>query len=415
MRSTPALNDLDLTDYSLYRNGFPHGTFARLRSEAPVWRHPENDALREAGVGSFWVLSRHEDLRLVHRDPETFSSFDGAAIRTTAEDRKGKMLISMDGQDHGRLRRLISRGFTPRMIDALEEHLRWRTETILDAVVPGTEIDFVRDVAELLPLHVIADIIGIPEGERDEVFNATKTILRAFDPEGGVGLDQRLRKERELFDYATAFNRRKRALPADDVWSILVTAQLVEGDGRSTQLSDHELDLFFLLLAAAGSETTRNAISLGLFTLVEHPDELARLRANPELLDVAVEEILRWTSPNSYFRKTTTREVEIRGVRIPAGETVTIWHPSANRDEAAFDDPFTFDVGRSPNNHVTFGGGGPHFCIGAALARRELRVIFQRLLDRYAKWEVVGDPVWAVPGPLVTVVCSLDSLCVRLS
>ena len=415
MHPTPTLSELDLTDYSLYRNGFPHSAFARLRSEAPVWRHPESDVLREAGVGTFWVLSRHEDLRLVNRDPETFSSFDGAAIRTTAEDRKGKMLVSMDGQNHGRLRRLISRGFTPRMIDALEAHLRWRTETILDAVVPGGEIDFVGDVAELLPLHVIADIIGIPEGERNEVFTATNTILRAFDPEGGVGLDQRLRKERELFDYAYGIQSSKAGATCRRRVVDSGRRTIIDSDGRSTQLSDHELDLFFLLLAAAGSETTRNAISFGLFTLVEHPDELARLRGNPELLDLAVEEILRWTSPNSYFRKTTTREVELRGVKIPAGETVTIWHPSANRDEAAFDDPFTFDVGRSPNDHVAFGGGGPHFCIGAALARRELRVIFRSLLDRYERWEVVGDPVWAVPGPLVTVVCSLDSLRVRLT
>lgn len=415
MSSAVTLTELELTDYGLYKHGFPHEVFSMLRKEAPVWRHPENQVLRESGVRPFWVLSRHEDLRRVNRDPETFSSFDGAAIRDSSVDRKGKMLVTMDGEPHGRLRRLITRGFTPRMIDALEEHLQWRTERILDAVVPGDEIDFVRDVAELLPLHVIADVIGIPEDERAQVFAATNTILRAFDPEGGVGLEQRLRTERQLFEYATAFNRTKRQQPGDDVWSILANAEIAGDDGQVTQLSDHELDLFFLLLAAAGSETTRNAISLGLLTLIDHPEQLVRLREHPELLETAVEEILRWTSPNSYFRKTTTRDVEIRGVTIPAGDTITIWHPSANRDEDVFADPFAFDVARSPNDHVAFGGGGPHFCIGAALARRELRVIFRALLDRFPRWELAGEPAWSVPGPLVTVVCSLDALPVRLA
>jgi cytochrome P450 len=415
VNATATLDDLDLTDYTLYKGGFPHDAFSLLRREAPVWRHPENDLLRDAGVRPFWVLSRYDELRRVNRDTETFSSIDGAAIRNTADDRKGKMLITMDGKPHGRLRRLVTGGFTPRMIDGLEKHLRRRTEQMLDAIVPGTEFDFVRDVAEFLPLHVIADIIGIPESERSDVFSATNTILRAFDPEGGVGLQQRLRTERELFSYASTFNRNKRELPADDIWSVLVSSEIVDDEGRLTRLDDHELDLFFLLLAAAGSETTRNAISFGLHSLVEFPDQLERLRGDPELLDTAVEEILRWASPNSYFRKTTTRDVVLDGITIPAGDAVTIWHPSANRDKKIFNDPFVFDVGRSPNPHVAFGGGGPHFCIGAALARRELRVIFRALLDRFAQWEVVGVPQWAVPGPLVTVVCSIDSLRVRFS
>jgi cholest-4-en-3-one 26-monooxygenase len=408
------LADIDLTDYALYRRGFPHPVFTHLRRHAPVWKHPDTDVLRAAGVPPFWVLSRHGDLRDVNRDTTTFTAFDGAQIRDTSDDRKGKMLISMDGKPHSRLRRLVSRGFTPRMLDSLEGHLQWRTNQILDSIDAGAEIDFVRDVAELLPLHVIADIIGIPEAERPDVFEGTNTILRAFDPEGGVGLDKRLETERRLFAYATAFNDAKRRTPGDDIWSALVQAEVVDDDGTPTRLSNHELDLFFFLLAAAGSETTRNAISHGMLALIENPTELARLRSNPDLMDSAVNEILRWSSPVSYFRRTATRDVELRGQQIRAGDRVTFWHPSANRDDDVFDDPFTFDLSRSPNDQVAFGGGGPHHCLGAALARREIRIMLEGLVGRFDTWVVTGEPTWAVPGPLVTVVCSLDRLPIRL-
>ncbi len=201
----------------------------------------------------------------------------------------------------------------------------------------------------------------------------------------------------------------------NDIWSVLVQAEVVDDDGTPTRLTDHELDLFFFLLAAAGSETTRNAISYGMLTLIEHPAQLARLRADPALMDTAVDEILRWSSPVSYFRRTATTDVALGGETIRAGDLVTFWHPSANRDEHAFVDPSTFDVGRRPNDHVTFGGGGPHFCLGATLARREIRVMFEALLARFGSWSVTADPTWAVPGPLVTVVCSLDSLPARFA
>ena len=410
------LGAIDLTDYARYRAGFPHEVFTFLRREAPVWKHPDTAVLRDGGAGRFWVLSRHDDLRAVNRDSETFTAFDGAQVRDTDESRKGKMLITMDGTPHTRLRRLVSRGFTPKLIATLDAHLAWRTERILDAVVAaGGEVDFVADVAELLPLHVIADIIGIPEGDRTMVFDSTNTILRAFDPEGGVGLEERLATEQRLFGYASAHNGEKRAHPTDDIWSVLVHAEVVDDDGTPTRLSDHEIDLFFFLLAAAGSETTRNAISGGLLALAEHPEQLERLRADPGLIDTAVEEILRWSSPVSYFRRTATRDVELHGETIREGDVVTFWHPSANRDEDVFPDAFAFDVGRSPNDHVAFGGGGPHFCLGAALARREIRTMFEALLRRFDRWEVTGTPTWAVPGVLVTVVCSIDRLPVRLT
>ena len=409
------LSDIDLTDYDLYRQGFPHDVFTRLRRSAPVWKHPDTDVLRREGISPFWVLSRHADLREVNRDTTTFTAFDGAQIRDTSDDRKGKMLITMDGKPHARLRRLVSHGFTPRMLDSLEGHLQWRTKQILDAIEPDAEIDFVRHVAELLPLHVIADIIGIPEAERPDVFDGTNAILRAFDPQGGIGLEKRLETERRLFAYATAFNDAKRRAPGDDIWSVLVQAEVVDDDGTPTRLSSHELDLFFFLLAAAGSETTRNALSHGVLALTENPELLARLRSDPGLIDTAVNEILRWTSPVSYFRRTATRDVVIGGQQIRSGDTVTFWHPSANRDEDVFERPFEFDLGRTPNDQVAFGGGGPHHCLGATLARREIRIMLEALLERFDSWAVSGEPTWAVPGPLVTVVCSLDGLPMQLS
>ncbi len=409
------LDSIDLTDYALYADGFPHHVFTYLRREHPVWKHPDSPVLQEAGARPFWVISRHADLRAVNRDADTFTTYDGAQIRDSADNRKGKMLITMDGPPHTRLRRLVARGFTPRMLDTLEAHLRWRTDRILDAVVAqGGEVDFVRDVAELLPLHVIADIIGIPEDERPPVFDGTNAILRAFDPNGGVGLQERLAVERRLFEYARNFNEAKRLNPVDDIWSVLVQAEFVDDDGTQTRLSEHELDLFFFLLAAAGSETTRNAISHGFLGLVQHPEQLERMRSDPALIDTAVDEILRWSSPVSYFRRTATRDVELHGQLIEEGDVVTFWHASANRDEDVFDDPFTFDAGRTSNDQVAFGGGGPHFCLGAALAKREIRVMFEALLARFDQWQVVGDLGWSVPGALVTVVCSLDHLPVQL-
>ena len=326
------------------------------------------------------------------------------------------MLISMDGPPHTRLRRLVSRGFTPKMLDTLESQLRWRTDRILDAVVAtGGEVDFVSDVAELLPLHVIADIIGIPEAERPPVFEGTNAILRAFDPESGIGLEERLAVEQRLFAYASGFNERKRQNPVDDIWSALVQAEVVDDDGTPTRLTEHELDLFFFLLAAAGSETTRNAISDGLLALVEHPAQLARLRDDPELMVTAVEEILRWSSPVSYFRRTATRDVEIGGEAIGEGDVVTFWHPSANRDE--------YGVRRSVHLRR-----GPHAQRPCLVRRRRTALLSRRRARRGARssscsrvssiastdWEVAGEPGWSAPGALVTVVSSLDHLPVRL-
>ena len=218
-----------------------------------------------------------------------------------------------------------------------------------------------------------------------------------------------------MFEYAQELGRRKRAHPQDDVWSILSTVEVETDDGERTALGEIELDMFFFLLTIAGSETTRNAISGGLIALVEHPDQLATLRREPDAMRPAVEEILRWTSPVAYFARRATRATEIRGVPIAEGDRVTMWYPSANRDEEAFDDPFRFDIARTPNNHVAFGGGGPHFCLGANLARREIAIMFEELLARTTEIEILAPPTYGALTIESPVLGAMRELPVRMA
>jgi cytochrome P450 len=299
------------------------------------------------------------------------------------------MLVSMDGREHVRQRRLISAGFTPRMIARLEEQCRDRAGRLVDAALERGEIDFVGEVAYPLPMHMIADIVGIPEPDRDWLFTTMNTILAASDPTTSTSRADAQLLQIEMFEYAQALSRSKRERPADDVWTTLSTAE-IDGDA----LGDTELDLFFMLLAAAGSETTRNALSAGLPALVDHPEQLARLREDRSLLKGAVDEILRWSSPVSYFARRAAVDVELRGQTIAAGDRVTIWYASANRDEEVFVDPFSFDIARTPNPYVSFGGGGPHYCLGANLAKLEITILLDELLSRTTGIEVLAPPVW---------------------
>jgi cytochrome P450 len=233
-------------------------------------------------------------------------------------------------------------------------------------------------------------MVGIPESDREWLFRTMNTMLTALDPNSGISQEQIMRNQIEMFEYAQDLSRSKREHPTDDVWTTLSTAEL---DGE--RLAETELDFFFMLLTAAGSETTRNALAAGLPALVEHPDQLERMRTDPTVhRSSAVDEILRWSSPVSYFGRRAAVDVEVGGVPIPAGDRVTIWYASANRDEGVFDDPFTFDITRSPNPYVSFGGGGPHYCLGANLAKLEIRIMLEELLTRTQEIEILGPPVW---------------------
>ena len=400
---------IDLIDTGLYEHGFPHEVFTRLRAEAPVHWHPLDDRVPESQDPGIWVISRHADVEMVNRDVERFSALDGPALAHVPEMR-GIMLVSMDGADHVRQRRLISAGFTPRMIGKLEEQCRAWAGRLIDAALELGEFDFVSEIAYQLPMHMIADIMGIPESDRQWLFTTMNGLLTASDPRSGISSEQALANQIEVFEYAQELSRSKREHPADDVWTTLSTVE-VDGD----RLGVAELDFFFMLLAAAGSETTRNALAAGLPALVDHPDQLERLRSDPTLAKGAVDEILRWTSPVCYFARRANVDVEIRDVTIRAGDRVTIWYASANRDEDVFEDPFSFDITRTPNPHVAFGGGGPHYCLGANLAKLEITILFDELLRRTSEIEVLAPPVWQSFTILNPILLATKELRVRVS
>jgi cholest-4-en-3-one 26-monooxygenase len=297
------------------------------------------------------------------------------------------LMLNMDPPLHTRYRLLINKGFTPRMVNALEATMRERTREILDRVADRGECDFVVDVAAELPLQVIADLMGVPQEDRHKLFDWSNRMIGGEDPEYGLTEEDTAIASMELYAYAAELANQKRDNPGEDLISVLSTKAEVDGE----RLSGLEIDLFFLLLSVAGNETTRNLISHGLVTLLEHPDQLALLRSNPDLMGSTTEEMLRWASPVMQFRRTAMVDHELGGRQIKDGDKIVFWHISANRDETKFDDPFAFDITRSPNEHVAFGGGGPHFCLGANLARMEIRVMFEELLARFPEMEITGE------------------------
>ena len=400
------LEEIDLTRSELYRNGFPHDVFTTLREQAPVWRHPETDGFDQTGGEGFWVLSRYAEIRDVNRQADRFLSCKGAGL---GYEGTGFMLTDMDGPPHIRQRKLISSGFTPRMTRRLEDLAReWAVKIVEDALERET-VEFVQEVAYQLPMHMIADVLGIPMEDRDWLFALTNEMLLCIDPEHPTPASEREGLAAQVFGYGQKIAAQKRELPGDDVLSRLAT---VEDD--LGKLNDLELDGFFMLLTVAGSETTRSAISAGLFQLLAEPEQLEALRREPTLIKNATEEIIRWSSPVAYFKRIVAEDCEIGGVPVAAGDRVTLWYPSGNRDEAFFEDPFRFDIRRKPNEHMAFGGGGPHFCLGAHLARREITILFEELLKRTAQIEQVGDPSYSVLGIGNPILVSLGKLPVRL-
>lgn len=394
------LADVNLVDLDRFAAGFPHEAFRFLREHAPVWWHPPH--AKAPGGEGFWVISRHAETLAVLRDHASFSSEGGGARSgggTTLEDMPrgvgpGVMLNMMDPPRHTALRALVNKGFKPRTIASLESDLRARTRRILDAVSPQGRCDFLVDVAAELPLQATADLLGLPQADRFQMFEWTTAIVDYSDRDLGESSDRLRSAAAGLADYGRKLIARKRAAPGDDMLSIVIHAELPGGNGAPRRLADEELLPFFMLLLVAGTETTRNAIAGGLLALLEHPAELARLRSDETLLASGVEEILRWTSPTTYNRRTATRETLLGGQTIRAGDKLTHWYPSANRDAAVFRDPFRFDVARQPNPHLAF-GNGLHHCLGASLARSEIRLVFEELLPRWSELELAGPVEWA--------------------
>jgi cytochrome P450 len=352
------------------------------------------------------VLSRYAEIRDVNRQAELFLSNGGPGL---GYEGMGLMLTDMDGPPHIRQRKLISSGFTPRMTRRLEDLARkWAISIVEDALARET-VEFVQDVAYKLPMHMIADILGIPLEDRDWLFKQTNDLLLCLDPEHPVGESAREGIAAQIFGYGHKIAGQKRANPSDDVLSLLVTVEDERGP-----LNDLELDAFFMLLTVAGSETTRNAISAGLKQLLAEPEQLEALRRDPSLIKNATEEIIRWSSPVAYFKRIVAEDTTISGVRIAQGDRVTLWYPSGNRDADFFEDPFRFDIRRKNNEHIAFGGGGPHFCLGAHLARREITILFEELLKRTSHIELVGEPRYSVLGIGNPILVSLGKMPVRL-
>jgi len=383
--SLPSLSDIDLSDKDAYQRGVPHEWFTRMRREAPVVWHDLPDG---EGTG-FWAITRYDDVVMVNRDNALFSSHEGCVFMWDLPpdqlEQQRMMMLNMDPPLHTRYRRIVNRGFTPRMVQELADTLRTRTTSIVDQVAERGECDFVVDVAAELPLQAIADILGVPQEDRHKMFDWSNRMIGADDPEYGITEENQAEASMELFAYAHGLAAARQEHPGEDLISILLKANV---DGEA--LSELELDLFFLLLTVAGNETTRNLISHGMVALLEHPDQLELVRRDRSLLPGAVDEMLRWASPVMHFRRTAMEDTEIGGQPIKKGDKVVIFYISANRDEAVFEDPFTFDVRRTPNEHVAFGGGGPHFCLGANLARLEINIMFNEVLDRLHDIELNG-------------------------
>lgn len=403
-------DEVDLLDLDRWAaDGPPHEWFARKRAEAPVWHHPGPD-----GTRGFWVVSDHEHVTALGRCPHVMSSdednggivglgpgdelqaaFDASNAELAAiglHDNDAKMLLSLDPPEHTQNRKVLNREFTPGAIGSLEPAVRELAGTLLDAVDrargDGDDVvDFTTEVAMPLPMQVIGDLLGAPRHTHRDLLRWSNEAVTGTDPEYLSPGGSQLAAAAQLAQLFSTMQIERQAEPTDDLVSKLIAAEI---DGEP--LSQLRFIMYLLLLVTAGNETTRNAMSHGVWAFAEHPEQWDRLREDPSLLSGAVEEVLRWASPLLYFRRNAVEDVEVAGQLVRAGDIVSLWYVSANRDESVFDDPFTFDIGRSPNHHVAFGGGGPHFCLGASLARLELRVLFESMLERYSRIELAGPP-----------------------
>jgi cytochrome P450 len=376
---------VDLSDPDSFVGGIPVETFRRLRAEAPVFFHPERD-----GPG-FWVVSKYADVRSVSLDQATFSSWKrGIMIREMPLDREEaqrQFLTGMEPGRHGKHRRLVSGTFAPKVIRALEPRLRAVVTRTLDTIGPRGACDFVTEVACELPVIAICELLGVPVEDRAKIVAWSNAMVGLDDPEYADNPEEGPMAAMQLAMYANELAERRRLEPRDDIVTELLRAEV---DGE--QLSQAEFNAFVLILAVAGNETTRNLIAAGLWLLCEHPEERARVQADLAILPTAIDEMLRYHPPVLNFRRTAMRDVELRGEQIREGDKVSVWYPSANRDEEVFPDPDRFDVGRTPNDHLSF-GFGPHYCLGAALAHLEARVMFEELFQRLPDIALAGPPV----------------------
>ena len=366
--------------------------FAILRRESPIRFFPEmafDESPIPPGPG-YWALTRHADVWHVSRHPELFQSGQGVNIPDMPIEIAeffGSM-IAMDAPKHQQLRALVQKGFTPKHIKQIDEYIDAKAKSIVDAVQAKGECDFVTEIAAQLPLQIICDMLGIPQSQHQRIFELTNIILGVGDPEYATSMEELMGAAMELFQYSMQLGQERLDSPTDDITSALMHAEV---DGR--RLTTQEFGSFMILLVAAGNETTRNAISHGMKLLTDNPEQRKIWMDDFDgVAPTAIDEIVRLASPVIHFRRTATRDTEIAGQPIKAGEKVVMWYTSANRDEAKFDRPNDFDVLRPAGDQVGFGAGGPHFCLGANLARREMYAMFKELLTRLPDIEITGPP-----------------------
>ncbi len=378
--------EIDLLSVAQYAGSQPHEQFAWLRENAPVYRHPETD-----GPG-FWAVTRYEDVRAVGRDPQTFSSSPTVMLSDGSSSEESPfgdhvMMLMADPPVHTRMRRLISSQFTPRAARALEGRVAELATKIVDEVVERGECDLVTDLAGEMPSFVIADVLGIPLEDGRDLYHYTEAL---HSSEEVVSADDRAAALGQMYVYSQQVYAEKKANPADDLASLLA-----HGVVADQEVDEVDFFLWFLLLVDAGGDTTRNLVGGGFQALFEDEAELGRLRTEPgPLLDTATEELLRWVSPVIYMRRTATVDTSIAGQDIAAGDKVVMYYGSANRDPACVEDPDRLDLGRVDNPHVAFGGGGPHFCLGAHLARVEIKALMNEMLTRLDGLEPAGPTQW---------------------
>jgi cholest-4-en-3-one 26-monooxygenase len=373
---------VDVLSPEVYLDGPPWERLAWLRANAPIYDHPLDDPVL---VDRCWVVSRHEEVRAVSRDPATFSSAEGIHLRRTATHHFRPNMINMDDPDHQRVRKLVSSGFTPRVVRAFERHYADLAAGVMDrALADGGRFDGVKQVAAELPLLAICEVLGAPEEDRFRIFGWSNTLLSSEDPEYAPTPEAFQASVMAMVGYAGELADRRRREPGDDLVSALLGP-----DGR-LPLTEAEFEGLVLLLLAAGNETTRNAIAHGLLAFAEHPEQWDVLRGDlTGTLDSAVEEMIRWASPVNYMSRTATRDVELHGRPIRKGDKVALLYASANRDESVFSEPERFDVRRDPNHHLAFGFGA-HFCLGASLARIELKALLEVMAPRISRLELTA-------------------------
>ncbi len=392
---TAVIDGIDLANPDNFVEGVPFEWFRRLRQEAPVAWH------REPGPNAgFWAVTRYDDLVSIHMDWATFSSEIGAVSLEELDPEQldiRRSMLETDPPRHTKLRSICAKRFSARGVGRYEDWIRDVARDVLDAALAGDEtFDFVGAISRELPIRFLCSIFTVPQEDAPQLISWGDKMIANQDHELSAAVIDKVDTEayrllpfrspvaRDVFAYADAQADQRREEPSDDVIQALVTAQ------QEGVLNEREFHNYFSLLMIAGNETTRHTISAGMCALMEHPEQLRLLQEEPERIPVAIEEILRWTTPVLHFRRTATRDVELRGETIRAGDKVVTWYVSANRDEEVFADAARFDVTRRPNDHVTFGPGGPHFCLGAHLARLEATILFEELLPRIASIELTG-------------------------